>query len=97
MKELLRCIGIGIIAHKDTRCRMVKYGITLIGIAIVESDAEQVRVILKLSRQVKTELPAEKQLIVVYDQWIATWQAWNRFIQTITGHGKGINGGQNFC
>ena len=77
MKELLRSIGVGVVSHKDTRRWVVKYRIALVGAAIIESYTEQVRMIFKLRRQVKTELPAEKELIVVYRQRIATRQTWN--------------------
>src|SRR6266516_8015285 len=41
MKELVRRVRIGIIAHKDTHSRVIEYGIAFIGIAIIEDDAEQ--------------------------------------------------------
>ncbi len=60
MKELVRRVRIGIIAHKDTHSRVIEYGIAFIGIAIIEDDAEQIRMILKLRRQEKAKLPTKK-------------------------------------
>ena len=54
LKELPGRIWIGIVTHKDARRRMIEDGIALVGTAIVEHDTKQVRVILKLRRQVKT-------------------------------------------
>ncbi len=95
VKELIRGVGIGIVTHEDTRSWMIEYGVALIGVTIVEDNAEEVRMILELRCQVKAQLSAEEQLIIVNGQWIAAWDARNRFIQPISRHSNGIQAWQN--
>ena len=60
MQELIRGIGVGIIAHKDARRGMIEDRIALIGIAIIEHYTKQIWMVLELRSQVKTELTTEK-------------------------------------
>jgi len=60
MKELIGGIGVGIIAHKDARRRMIEDRIAFIGTTIVERNTKQVWMVLELCGQVKTKLTAEK-------------------------------------
>src|SRR5712691_9813228 len=73
---------------------MVEDRIALIGGAIIERQPKQVGMVFKLRGQVKAELAAKEQLIVMDGEWIAKWQTRNRFIQSVCCHSDDIDGGQ---
>src|SRR5579884_209185 len=95
--ELAGCVRVRIVAHKDTHVWMVENGVALVGAAVIERDAKEIRVVLELRGEAETKLATEQQLVIMNSQRIAGRQARNGFIEPIGCHCDNINGWQQVC
>src|SRR5581483_11765411 len=77
LEKLIGRVGIGGITFENTRGRMIKYGVALICVAIIKRDAKEIGMILKGGDQVKTQLTAIQELVIVNRQRITLWEARN--------------------
>src|SRR5579859_7291734 len=91
MEQLILCIGIGGIAHKNTRNRVIKNRKTEIRATLIQRYAQQVRMILKLRRQMKTKLTMNKQLIKVKVQWIRSCLALQLYSYSLRADRESVN------